>query len=222
MLNVHGIYHPPHESTIALALSRYGLSQRRKRKIGVHRVRPEHLTGPTRPNEVWTVDFEGWFTLQDGQRCDLLTECDRYSRYIICCHGCANQQFKGTLRVFKKLIRHHGLLEIIRVDNGAPFASVALGGLSKLSVWWIEQGIRVEFMTPASPQEDCSHERMHRDLKAEATKPPSKNLPAQRKRLERWRHEYNNDRPHESLDMLRSADIYRNSAKRIGETYKIR
>jgi len=165
LIKIHGIERPPRESTIALVLSRHGLSQKRKRKVGVHRVRPEHLTEPTRSNEVWTVDFKGWFTLKDGQRCDPLTVCDRYSRYIICCHGCANQQFKGTLRVFKKLMRHHGLPEIIRVDNGTPFASGALGGLSQLSVWWIEQGIRVEFMTPTSPQENGSHERMHRDLK---------------------------------------------------------
>jgi transposase InsO family protein len=221
LIKVHNIESAPHESTIALVLSRHGLSQKRKRKPGVHRVRPEHLTEPTRPNEVWTVDFKGWFILQDGQRCDPLTVCDRYSRYIIGCYGCANQQFKGTLRVFKKLMRYHGMPEIIRVDNGTPFASAALGGLSQLSVWWIEQGIRVEFMTPASPQENGSHERMHRDLKAEATKPPSKNLSAQKKRLERWRKEYNNDRPHESLDMLRPAEVYRKSARRLGEKYKI-
>ncbi len=190
LLKVHGIDSPPQESTIALVLSRHGLSQKRKRKVGVHRVRPAHLTEPTRPNEVWTVDFKGWFILKDGQRCDPLTVCDRYSRYIIACHGCPNQQFKGTLRIFKRLMRYHGLPEIIRVDNGTPFASIALGGLSQLSVWWIEQGIGVEFMTPASPQENGSHERMHRDLKAEATKPPSKNLRAQKKRSDRWRHEY--------------------------------
>jgi transposase InsO family protein len=222
LLKVHRIDSPPQESTIALVLSRHGLSQKRKRKVGIHRVRPAHLTEPTRSNEVWTVDFKGWFILKDGQRCDPLTVCDRYSRYIIACHGCPNQQFKGTLRIFKRLMRYHGLPEIIRVDNGTPFASIALGGLSQLSVWWIEQGIRVEFMTPASPQENGSHERMHRDLKAEATKPPSKNLRAQKKRLERWRHEYNNDRPHENLDMLRPAEIYRKSARRLGEKYNIR
>lgn len=218
----HGVEMPPHESTIALTLHRHGLSQKPKRKVGVHRVRPDHLTEPSRPNEVWTVDFKGWFVLADGQRCDPLTVCDRYSRYIIGCHGCANQQFKSTLRVFKKLMRHHGVPEIIRVDNGTPFASNALGGLSQLSIWWIEQGIRVEFMTPASPQENGSHERMHRDLKAEATKPASKNLRAQKKRLERWRHEYNHERPHESLDMLRPAQIYRKSARRLGQKDKMR
>ena len=222
LIKKHGISMPPHESTIALTLRRHGLSQKPKRKVGVHRVRPEHLTEPTRPNEVWTVDFKGWFTLRDGQRCDPLTVCDRYSRYIIGCYACATQQFRSTLRVFKKLMRHHGLPDVIRVDNGTPFASNALGGLSQLSIWWIEQGIQVEFMTPASPQENGSHERMHRDLKAEATKPASKNLRAQKKRLERWRNDYNHERPHESLDMLRPAQIYRKSARRLGEKYKMR
>lgn len=196
LIKVHNIEQPPHESTIALTLSRHGLSQKRKRKNGAYRVRPEHLTEPTRPNQAWTVDFKGWFLLGDGQRCDTLTVCDRYSRFVIACRGCFNQQFKSALRVFKKLMRHYGLPEIIRVDNGTPFASKSLGGLSQLSVWWIEQGIRVEFMTPASPQENGSHERMHRDLKAEVTQPASKNMAAQRKRQERWRHEYNNEHPH--------------------------
>lgn len=222
LIKVHGIERPPCESTIALVLSRHGLSKKRKRKPGAYRARPKHLTEPTRPNEVWTFDFKGWFTLRDGQRCDPLTVCDRYSHFVIGCHGCANQQFKGTLSVCKKLMRRHGLPEVIRVDNGTPFASVALGGLSQLSVWWIEQGIRVEFLAPASPYQNGSHERMHRDLKAEATKPPSKNLAAQRKRFERWRREYNEDRPHESLDMLRPAEIYRKSFRRLGERRKMR
>ena len=114
-------------------------------------------------------------------------------------------------------MRYHGLPEVIRVDNGTPFASIALGGLSQLSVWWIEQGIRVEFIRPSSPQENGSHERMHRDLKAEATKPASANIRAQQKRFDRWRHEYNHDRPHEALDMLRPAEIYHNSSRRLGE-----
>ena len=221
LLKIHGVERPPHESTIALVLSRHGLSQKRRRRPGAYRVRPEHLTEPTRPNEVWTFDFKGWFLLQDGQRCDPLTVCDRYSRFVIGCRGCANQQFKGTLSVCKKLMRYHGLPDIIRVDNGSPFASMALGGLSQLSVWWVEQGIEVEFMTPASPYQNGSHERMHRDLKAEATKPSSRNLAAQRKRLERWRCEYNNERPHESLDMLRPAEIYLKSSRRLGEKYRM-
>ncbi len=217
----HGVQVPPHESTIGLILNRHGLSQKRRRKAGVHRVHPDHLTEPSRPNEVWSLAFKGWFTLQDGQRCDPLTVCDRYSRYVIGCQACDNQQFKGTLRVCQRLMRYHGLPEIIRVDNGTPFASMALGGLSALSVWWIENGIRVEFIDPGSPQQNGSHERMHRDLKAEATKPPSRNLCAQQKRFERWRRTYNYERPHEALDMLRPGEIYRSSEHRLGEKDKM-
>lgn len=217
LLKVHGIERPPHESTIGLVLSRHGLSRKRKRRPGVHRVRPEHLTEPTRPNEVWTFDFKGWFLLQNGQRCDPLTVCDRFSRYIVGCRACPNQQFKNTLRSVKHLMRLYGLPEVIRVDNGTPFASGALGGLSQLSVWWIENGIRVEFIAPASPQQNGSHERMHKDLKAESAKRPSRNLSAQQKSFDRWRKTYNHDRPHESLDMLRPAEIYRPSQRRLGE-----
>ncbi|MDQ8209092.1 helix-turn-helix domain-containing protein [Coraliomargarita sp. SDUM461003] len=142
LLKVHGVENRPHINTINNVLNRHGLTKKRKRKPGVHRVRPEHLTESTRPNEVWTFDFKGWFTMGDGVRCDPLTVCDRYSRYIVGCKGQFNQQFNTTLRSCKKLMRYHGLPEIIRVDNGTPFASVALGGLSLLSVWWIEQGIR--------------------------------------------------------------------------------
>ncbi|MCH8476244.1 MAG: integrase core domain-containing protein [Opitutales bacterium] len=222
LLKEHGVERPPNESTIGSILNRHGLTKKRKRKPGVHRVLPDHLTVPTRPNEVWTFDFKGWFSLGDGMRCDPLTVCDRFTRYLVGCKGQPNQQFKGTLSTCKKLMRYHGLPEIIRVDNGTPFASMALGGLSQLSVWWIEQGIRVEFIRPSSPQENGSHERMHRDLKAEAIRPPSANLAAQQKRFDRWRNEYNHDRPHESLDMLRPAEIYHPSARRLGEKDKMR
>ena len=158
----------------------------------------------------------------DGVRCEPLTVCDRYSRYVVGCKGQFNQQFNTTLRSCKKLMRYHGLPDIIRVDNGTPFASVALGGLSQLSVWWIEQGICVEFIRPASPQENGSHERMHRDLKAEVASRPAPNMRAQQKRFDRWRDEYNHDRPHEALDMLRPAEIYKGSAKRLGEKDQIR
>lgn len=222
LLKVHGIENRPHVNTVGNILSSHGLTKRRKRKPGVHRVRPEHLTEPTCPNEVWTFDFKGWFTLRDGMRCEPLTVCDRFSHYIVGCKGQPNQQFKGTLASCKKLMRYHGLPEIIRVDNGTPFASIALGGLSQLSIWWIEQGMRVEFIRPGSPQENGSHERMHRDLKAEVTRPPSPNIAAQQKRFDRWRHEYNHERPHESLDMLRPGEIYHPSARRLGEKDKMR
>ena len=166
----HRIKPLPACSTIAGILRRHGLSQRPRRKPGLYEVARSTLTGPTHPNHVWTVDFKGWFLLGNGQRCDPLTVCDRFSRYVLGCRARPDQQFGGTLRAFQKLMRHHGLPQVIRVDNGTPFASMALGRLSRLSVWWINQGIAVEFIRPASPQENGSHERMHRDLKAEATR----------------------------------------------------
>jgi len=213
----HGIESPPARSTIAGILRRHGLSVPRRRKPGAYAAGNHGLTLPTQPNHVWTVDFKGWFSLGDGQRCDPLTVCDGYSHYVLACRAQPNQQYKATLHEFKGLMRHCGLPEIIRVDLGSPFASYGLGRFSSLSLWWVEQGIEVEFTRPAAPQDKGSHERMHRDLKAEATQPPSANLAAQQRRFERWRHEYNHERPHESLDQQFPADFYQPSARRLNE-----
>lgn len=211
----HGIRRPPACSTIAGILRRHGLSQRARRKPGLYEVARHALTVATHPNHVWTVDFKGWFTLGNGRRCDPLTVCDLFSRFYLACRARPNQQFTGTLRAFRKLMRRHGLPEIIRVDNGTPFASLALGRLSALSVWWIQQGIIVEFIRPASPQQNGSHERGHRDLKAEATQPPSPTMAAQQRRFDRWQHLRNYVRPHEALGMLTPAQIYRRSPRRL-------
>jgi putative transposase len=213
----HGIESPPARSTIGEILRRHGLSQRPRRKPGLYTALNDGLTVPTRPNQVWTVDFKGWFLLGNGERCDPLTVCDRYSHYVLACRARPNQQFKGTLQAFKDLMRQTGLPEIIRVDHGSPFASIGLGRLSSLSLWWIEQGIVVEFTRPASPQDNGSHERMHRDLKAEALDPPSANPAAQQRRFERWQHTYNYERPHESLDQQRPCEFYHPSARRLNE-----
>ena len=208
----HGIESPPARSTIGEILRRHGLSVQRRRKPGSYDALNHGLTVPTRPNHVWTVDFKGWFELGDGQRCDPLTVCDRYSRYLLACRAQPNQQFKGTLRTFQALMRQAGVPEVIRVDHGTPFASIGLGRLSSLSIWWIEQGIAVEFTHLASPQDNGSHERMHRDLKAEAITLPSANQAAQQRRFERWRHTYNHERPHESLDQQRPCEFYQPSS----------
>ena len=213
----HGLEVPPACSTIARILGRHGLSGRRRRRPGAFTAGNDGLTVPTQPNHVWTLDFKGWFLLGNGQRCDPLTVCDRYSRYLPACDARPDQQYKGTLRALRALMRHYGRPEIIRCDLGSPFASLGLGRFSSLSLWCVEQGIDVEFMHPASPQENGSHERMHRDLKAEAIRPPSANLPAQQRRFDRWQHTYNYDRPHESLDQRPPAEFYQPSARRLGE-----
>jgi transposase InsO family protein len=213
----HGLEAPPARSTIGEILRRHGLSAARRRKPGAYQALNDGLTEPTQPNHVWTVDFKGWFSLGNGQRCDPLTVCDRYSRYVLGLRARPDQQFKGTLHAFRGLMRQAGLPEIIRVDHGTPFASIGLGRLSSLSIWWIEQGIAVEFTRPASPQDNGAHERMHRDLKAEATRPPSANLAAQQRRFERWQYTYNHDRPHESLDQQCPAEFYQPSARRLNK-----
>jgi transposase InsO family protein len=217
----HGLESPPARSTIGEILRRHGLSERPRRKPGIYTALNDGLTVPTRPNHVWTVDFKGWFVLGNGQRCDTLTVCDRYSRYLLACRAQPNQQFKGTLQAFKDLMRQAGLPEIIRVDHGSPFASIGLGRLSSLSIWWIEQGIVVEFTRPGSPQDNGSHERMHRDLKAEAIDPPSANSPAQQRRFGRWQHTYNYERPHESLGQQRPCEFYQPSIRRLNESDKV-
>ena len=220
LLKKHGVESPPACSTIGEILRRHSLSARRKRRPGGYQALNDGLTIPTQPNHVWTVDFKGWFLLGNGQRCDPLTVCDRYSHYVITVRAQPDQQFTRTLRTFQSLMRQGGVPEIIRVDHGSPFASVGLGRLSSLSVWWIEQGIEVEFTRPASPQDNGSHERMHRDLKAEATNPPSTNLSAQQRRFERWQYTYNHERPHESLDQRRPAEVYQPSERRLNENDK--
>ena len=213
----HGITAPPACSTIGAILARHGLSVRRRRRPGVYPAPNDALTQPTQPNEVWTFDFKGWFTLTNGERCDPLTVCDRYSHYVLALRAQPNQQFKGTLRTCRDLMRQVGVPQVIRSDHGSPFASIGLGRLSSLSVWWIEQGIEVEFTRPGSPQDNGSHERMHRDLKAEVADSPSPTFPAQQRRFERWRHTYNHERPHESLQMRCPADVYHPSARRLNE-----
>jgi transposase InsO family protein len=217
LLIKHGIEQPPARSTIAAILKRNGLSECRRRRPGFYAARPSELTAAVHPNHVWSVDFKGWFLTKDGRRCDPLTVCDRFSRYVLSCQAQPNQQFKGALRVFKAMMRHHGLPEIIRVDNGAPFASNGVGRLSQLSVWWINQGIEVEFTRPGCPQDNGAHERMHRDLKAEVAQPPSVNLAAQQRRFERWQYQFNHERPHEALGMKKPAELYHRSARRLRE-----
>ncbi|MCF3651567.1 IS481 family transposase [Synoicihabitans lomoniglobus] len=213
----HGIMQPPARSTIASLLKSHGLIKKRRRKPGLYHPRPSELTDPTHPNHVWTFDYKGWFLTQDRIRCDPLTVCDRFSRYVVCCQARYDQQFRGTHLACRNIMRYHGVPEIIRVDNGSPFASNGWGRLSRLSVWWISQGIQVEFTRPGHPQDNGSHERMHRDLKAETLQPSARNQRAQQRLFDRWRFTYNHERPHEGINMQKPAEIYHSSQRRLNE-----
>lgn len=209
-----GVADPPCVNSVDNALRRHGLTTRRRRRAKFVRSELGELTEAEHPNHVWAVDFKGWFVLGDGQRCDPLTISDLSSHLVICCKAMRNQQWRPAREAFAQVFRRYGLPEIVRVDNGTPFASVGTLGLSKLSVWWISLGIRVEYTRPGKPSDNGSHERMHRTLKAEATKPASANLRAQQRRFDRWRKTFNHVRPHEGISMRRPAEVYQPSENR--------
>lgn len=213
----HGIEDPPCIRTVDSILKRNNLVRKRRRRGGVYRIERPELTVATRPHEVMTVDFKGWFSTLDGEKFEPLTITDLYSHYLL--RACALQQstVKWTRMAFSGLFRLEGVPDIIRVDNGAPFGSVGPGGLTKLSVWWVSLGIEVQFTRPGCPQDNGSHERMHRTMKAECCTPASANRKAQQLRMDRWRHEFNHERPHESLEQRVPAEVYQKSRNRLDE-----
>lgn len=207
----------PAVSTLGEILKRHGMIEARRRRPGVFEVKRGDLTESVRPNHVWATDFKGWFYTQDKERCDPLTVTDLFSRYLLGVQALPQATQAWTRMAYASLFRTHGLPEIIRMDNGSPFGSIGPGGLSKLTVWWISLGIDVEFIKPASPQQNGSHERMHRTMKAECCKPASANRVAQQKRFDRWRKEFNDERPHEAIGQRVPADVYHKSARRLDD-----
>jgi hypothetical protein len=167
------------------------------------------------PNAVWTADFKGQFKTGNGEYCYPLTVVDGYSRYLLACQGLHSTSICLARPVFFRLFEQHGLPRIIRTDNGVPFATTALGRLSTLSVWWIRLGIYPELIEPAHPEQNGSHERMHRTLKRETTYPPKRNLAAQQVRFNQFRKEYNDDRPHEALGQEVPSSLYRPSSREL-------
>jgi transposase InsO family protein len=201
----------PALSTIGDLLARQGLSARRarRRKPAVRRGR---LRPALAPNDIWSVDFKGWFRTGDGAQCYPLTATDAFSRYILCC-GATSPDYVGCRREFERLFGEYGLPATILSDNGPPFASQAAGGLSLLSVWWVKLGIQLQRIVPGKPQQNGRHERMHRTLKAETATPPAASLAAQRRRFERFVAEFNHQRPHEALGLSTPALHYTRSLR---------
>ncbi len=194
-------------STIGEILTRHGLTVPRRRR---HHVPPqtEPFSHCDVPNAVWCADFKGWFRTGDGRRCDPLTISDAFSRYVQRCQGLTPTNFETVQPLFVAAFREYGLPWAIRTDNGSPFASRGVGGLSRLSVWWIKLGITPERIDPGQPQQNGRHERMHRTLKAETACPPARTLRGQQRRFDRFRREFNEVRPHEALEMATPASVY--------------
>jgi transposase InsO family protein len=215
------LHHPglvlPAASTIGELLRKRGIATPRKRRSRPL-VNHSPLCHAEAPNDVWCVDYKGQFRLGNGRYCYPLTITDAYSRMLLACEAMDNTRGDGAQNVFQQVFERYGLPGAIRSDNGAPFASQAIAGLSRLSVYWLRLGIRLERIEPASPQQNGRHERMHRTLKAETTRPAGANMLQQQERFDRFQDIYNNERPHEALGQVPPATLYRPSIRRPAST----
>ena len=199
----HGDTSWPAASSIGALLQREGLIRARRQRPAERQAldaSPRGRTPATAPNTVWTVDFKGEFRLQQLMYCYPLTVLDLATHYALACQALPTTAIAPTRAVFVRLFREYGLPEVVRSDNGVPFAQAnAIGRLGALALWWVRLGIRPEHIRPARPAENGAHERFHKTLKAAATQPASTSLAAQQRRFDAFRHEYNTERPHASL-----------------------
>jgi len=187
----------PAVSTAGDLLARRGLVKHRRRRA------PQHpgVVPPTTaaPNDLWTVDFKGQFRTRDGVYCYPLTLADQHTRYLLACQGLRSTKGAQARGVLEWAFRTYGLPRAIRSDNGVPFATTGVHGLSQLNVWWLRLGIAHQRILPGQPQQNGAHERMHKTLKAEAIRPPRGSLAAQQRAFNRFRQLYNEERPHTAL-----------------------
>jgi len=216
LLRVLRTRHPrrawPARSTVNAILDRHALLHKNRRRQkwahpGACAIATQH------PNQVWPADFKGQFRMGDGQYCYPLTVTDHFSRRVLACHGLHSVKTQGAKPVFRALFREVGLPDAIRTDNGAPFASTGIHGLTALNVWWMQLGIVHQRITPASPHENGTHERMHRELKRETARPAAGNLRAQQHRFDAFCQRYNDERPHEGIGDRTPSSLWRPSPR---------
>jgi putative transposase len=202
----------PHRATGVDILNRHGLIRKKpkRRHIG-HPGRPTSLI--LAPNQLWCADFKGQFRMGSGEYCYPLTVTDGYSRFLLGCQGLHSTAVQPSKAVFTRIFKEYGLPQRIRSDNGVPFATNSLARLSALSAWWIRLGVMPELIEPGKPQQNGRHERMHRTLKAEATRPPAHSMRGQQRKFDHFICEYNYERPHEALDMQTPASVYEPSIR---------
>jgi transposase InsO family protein len=202
----------PAISTVGDLFTRHGLVQkRRRRRRYAHPGVVPPLTAA--PNDLWTTDFKGHFRTRDGLYCYPLTVADQHTRYLLACHALSSTKGVGVRPVFERLFREYGLPRAIRTDNGVPFATTGIHGLSQLNVWWLRLGIQHQRILPAHPQQNAAHERMHKTLKYDATRPPRAHCAAQHRALQAFRHLFNEERPHKALHGQPPAALYRPSPR---------
>src|SRR5450631_4008939 len=202
----------PAKSTIHAVLDRHGLVERRGRLR--RRAQGTALSLGKTPNELWCTDYKGEFLLGNHQYCYPLTVTDHASRFLLTCEALSSTKEDFAFTIFERLFKERGLPAQIRSDNGVPFASAhALFNLSKLAVWWLRLGIGIERIKPGNPQQNGRHERMHLTLKKEATKPASANFLQQQAQFDKFIEVFNQERPHEALDMKYPGELYTTSPR---------
>jgi putative transposase len=204
----------PAPSTIGDLLKREGLVVARRRRPSTHPHLETGRTEATAPNRVWTADFKGQFLLTRGPKCFPLTVLDLCSHFLLGCTALTTTAVPPARQRFERLFRTYGLPDVIRTDNGVPFAQPnALGRLGTLAVWWVRLGIRPEHTPLATPSANGAHERFHKTLKAHTIQPAAPSLAAQQHRFDEFRQEYNEDRPHASLGGLSPTALYTSSSR---------
>lgn len=208
--------HWPALSSIGELLRREGVAHPRRKRRRTPPC-PVPLQNAQAPNQVWCADYKGWFRCGDGTRCDPLTISDACSRYLLRCQQVERTDEPHARAVFEAAFREYGLPEAMRTDNGAPFATSAPGGLSRLSIWWMRLGIRHERIQPGCPEQNGRHERMHQTLKQETASPPQANLRRQQVAFHTFQQHYNQIRPHEALGYRTPAEHYVASVRRYPE-----
>jgi len=217
MARRHPNWKLPGLSVTCSLLRRRGLVRHKstRRKIG-HPGKPTSLI--LAPNQIWCADFKGQFRMGNGRYCYPLTVTDGYSRFLLGCHGLPDTTVAGAKPVFQRLFQEYGLPQYIRTDNGVPFATNTLARLSRLSAWWVRLGVLPQLIEPGCPQQNGRHERMHRTLKAEATRPPAAAMRSQQGKFDHFRRVFNTERPHEALEQRTPADLYQSSPRPMPST----
>lgn len=204
----------PARSTACDILDRHGLipQERKRRQLG-HPGKP--TTSMDRPNQTWCGDFKGQFRMGNGEYCYPLTVTDGCSRFLLECRALSTTSCADSKPVFRRLFEEYGLPDRIRTDNGVPFATPSLARLSSLSAWWVRLDVMPELIEPGKPQQNGRHERMHKTLKAHTTRPPAFSSRGQQRKFDEFREEFNEVRPHESLNQETPASLYTPSTRKM-------
>lgn len=207
----------PSESSLKRIFDRVGLvAHRRRRGPESQGARLQTPIRAERPNQVWTIDFKGWWYTLDRRRFEPLTIRDDYSRYLLCAQAMPDARTETVQSQMSRVFDRYGLPEVIRSDNGSPFAARNSPlGLSRLSAWWLTLGVNLDRIKPGRPDQNGGHERMHRDMALGVERRPAADLVAQQAELDEWRRSFNEERPHEALGMRVPAEMYERSPRRF-------